>query len=218
MKHGVSTVPRFLVDGPEDAAAVLILAHGAGAPMDSPFLGDVARDLGAAGIRVVRFEFPYMRERRETGRRRPPDREAVLLGEWREVFVEVAGASPAGRPRPLVGGKSLGGRMASMVADELGARGLVCLGYPFHPPGKPDRLRTRHLETLATPALVIQGERDPFGRREEVASYRLSPAIRVHWIAEGDHSYEPPRRAGGGGAANRASAVAAVVEFVRALP
>ena len=198
------------VDGPERALEAVVLAHGAGAPMDSPFLEYVAAGLATRGLRVVRFEFPYMDARRD-GRRPPPDREPVLLDRWRAVIAELGG-------RPLViGGKSLGGRMASLLADEVGARGLVCLGYPFHPPGKPQRLRVAHLESLRTPTLVVQGTRDALGSREEVAGYRLSRSIRVHWIEDGDHSLKPRARSGRSERQNLDEAVDAVAQFVSAL-
>ncbi|MBI2962736.1 MAG: alpha/beta fold hydrolase [Deltaproteobacteria bacterium] len=198
------------IDGPQDGAKI-VLAHGAGAPMDSPFLEHFARALAARGLCVVRFEFPYMRARRE-GRRPPPDREPVLLACWREVI-----AAEGGGGRVVIGGKSLGGRMASRVADEVGARGLVCLGYPFHPPGKPERLRVSHLAGLRTPALILQGTRDPFGNREEVAAYALSAAIRVHWIEDGDHSLKPRASSGRSEPQNLDEAAAAIAAFVGGL-
>jgi predicted alpha/beta-hydrolase family hydrolase len=188
----------------------VVLAHGAGAPMDSPFLEHVAAGLAARGLRVVRFEFPYMHARR-ADRRPPPDREPVLLDRWRAVLAELGG-----RP-PVIGGKSLGGRMASLLADEVGARALVCLGYPFHPPGKPQRLRVAHLESLRTPTLVVQGTRDALGSREEVASYRLSRSIRVHWVGDGDHSLKPRARSGRSERQNLDEAVDAVAQFVGGL-
>lgn len=171
----------FLSDGPEDASATFILAHGAGAPMDSDWMDAVAAGIAATGIRVLRFEFPYMAERRTSGKRRPPDREAVLLETWRRAFAE------ADARRTAIGGKSMGGRMASMVADELGAAGLVCLGYPFHAPGKPEKPRIAHLEHLRTPTLIIQGTADPFGTREDVATYQLSGSITIEWMEGGNH-------------------------------
>jgi predicted alpha/beta-hydrolase family hydrolase len=201
-------VIRFLADGPERARATLVLAHGAGAPMDSPFLAYFAQTLAARGIRVVRFEFPYMAARRE-GRRPPPDREPVLLDCWRQAIAELGGGNGL-----VIGGKSLGGRMASRVADAAGVRGLVCLGYPFHPPGKPESLRVDHLENLATPALFVQGTRDALGSREEVGRYRLSPAIEIRWIEDGDHSLRPRARSGRKEADNLAEAADAVARFV----
>jgi hypothetical protein len=203
----------LLFDGPEDASVTVVLAHGAGAPMNTPFMNTIARGLASDGVRVVRFEFPYMRARRETKRRTgAPDREPVLRDAWKEVVERLGGAR-----RLVIGGKSLGGRIASMVSDEVGARGLVCLGYPFHPPGRPDRLRTKHLETLTTPALIVQGTRDPFGTREEVDGYRLSDSIRIQWIRDGDHSFKPRAAAGRTEAQNLAEAVDAVREFLVAI-
>src|SRR5438309_4485241 len=172
----------FLTDGPDAAEQVYVFAHGAGGAMDTPFMTTVARELGQRGIRVVRFEFPYMAARRTGGKRGAPDREPVLLNAWREVVAELGGG-----PRLFIGGKSMGGRMATLVADELRVRGVVCFGYPFHPPGQPEKLRTAHLETMTTPALIVQGTRDPFGTAEEVAAYRISPTICIEWL-QGQHS------------------------------
>jgi len=181
----------FLTDGPDAAEQVYVFAHGAGGAMDTPFMTTVARELGQRGIRVVRFEFPYMAARRTGGKRGAPDREPVLLNAWREVVAEFGGG-----PRLFIGGKSMGGRMATLVADELQVRGAVVFGYPFHPPGQPNKLRTAHLENLATPMLVLQGERDLFGTRDDVAGYRLSPQIRIEWITDGDHSLKPRAKSG----------------------
>ncbi|KPV40250.1 alpha/beta hydrolase [Thiohalorhabdus denitrificans] len=200
----------YLLDGPESAPLTLALAHGAGAPMDTAFMDAVARSLGERGWRVARFEFPYMVRRREDGKKRPPDRQPVLLDTWRAVIEEL------GPERLVIGGKSMGGRMASLVADEAGVAGLVCLGYPFHPPGKPERTRIDHLGALATPALIVQGTRDPFGKPEEVAGYPLSPAIQVHWTEDGNHDLAPRKRSGRTAEQNLAEAVAAVDAFLRA--
>ncbi len=171
----------FLTDGPPDSTTTLILAHGAGAPMDSEWMNTIAAGVGATGVHVLRFEFPYMAERRTSGKRRPPDRQPTLLATWREAF------AAADASRTLIGGKSMGGRIASMVADELGAAGLVCLGYPFHAPGRPEVPRIAHLEHLATPTLIIQGTADTFGREEEVRTYPLSPSITIEWLEGGNH-------------------------------
>ena len=187
--------PDLLIDGPAEAKATLMLAHGAGAPMDSPFMAAIACGLGQRGWRVVRFEFPYMVQSRVSGQRRAPDRLPRLLESFREQVAQQAGAAPL-----AIGGKSMGGRVASLLVDELahshGVRGCLCLGYPFHPPGKPDQLRTDHLAALATPTLILQGERDSFGKRGEVEGYGLSPNIQLQWIASGDHSFKPTRSSG----------------------
>ena len=203
---------RFLFDGRQDAPLTLVLAHGAGAPMNSPFLNTVARGVAQGGVRVARFEFPYMHARRDGGRRGAPDRGPVLEEAWIEAIAHLGGGE-----RLVVGGKSLGGRIASMVADRAGVRGLVCLGHPFHPPGKPERLRTQHLENLRTPALVVQGTRDAFGSREDVAGYRLSESIRIAWIEDGDHSFKPRASSGRTESQNLAEAIVRVKEFLSAL-
>ena len=204
--------PEFLFDGAPDASLTLVLAHGAGAPMRSAFLAAVARGVAAGGARVARFEFPYMRARRAGGPRGAPDREPVLRESWLSAIAALGGAG-----RLAIGGKSLGGRIASMVADEAGVLGLVCLGYPFHPPGRPERLRTKHLEALRTPALIVQGTRDPFGSREDVAGYSLSPSIRIAWIEGGDHSFKPRSSSGRTETETLAEAVARVREFLAGL-
>ncbi|HUJ14986.1 MAG TPA: alpha/beta fold hydrolase [Thermoanaerobaculia bacterium] len=169
---------EFVIDGPKDAKRSYVFAHGAGGPMRSAFMAEVARGIAAAGIRVIRFEFRYMAEKRKR-----PDPQPVLLDSFRAVVREI------GKPERLViGGKSMGGRMASMVADELGVAGLLIFGYPFHPPGRPEKPRTAHLERLRTPALIVQGTRDAFGTPADVKSYKLSSTISIEWIDGGDHS------------------------------
>lgn len=213
---------HWLSNGPLDAAAILVLAHGAGAAMDSPFMETLAEGVGAAGVRVVRFEFPYMLRKRldPEASRRPPDRQAVLEATWEGVVATLRQQAP--QCRLFIGGKSMGGRIASMLADELHTaghiEGLVCLGYPFHPPGRPERLRTAHLEPLTTPALIVQGSRDPFGGAEEVPRYPLSKSIRLEWMADGDHSLKPRKSSGRTEADNLAQAVTAVVAFVQEHP
>ncbi|MCS4504587.1 hypothetical protein KBTX_01777 [wastewater metagenome] len=205
---------EWLIDGPGGAAVTVVLAHGAGAAMDTPFMTHIAGGLAAAGHRVVRFEFPYMARRREDGKRRGPDRQETLLGCYREVVAAVRERWPG---TVAIGGKSMGGRMASLVADELGARGLLVLGYPFHPPGRPERPRVAHLAALSTPALILQGERDPFGRPDEVAAYELASTIAVTWVPDGDHSFKPRKRSGETEAGNLDRAVAASAAFLARL-
>lgn len=199
----------YLIDGLPGASHTYVFAHGAGGAMDAPFMNTIARGVAANGIRVVRFEFPYMAARRRGGKRGAPDREPVLTNTWREVIAECRVG------KLFIGGKSMGGRMASLVADECHVDGLICLGYPFHPPGKPDRLRTAHLRDLETPALIIQGTRDPFGTPEEVGGYELSPKIRVEWLTDGDHSLRPRASAGVTERTNLDRAVRLVTEFVQ---
>ena len=208
---------ELLFDGPAGARHTLVFAHGAGAPMDAPWMMDITARLAVAGLRVVRFEFPYMRERRASGQRRVPNPPKVLMSSWAHAIEhaidDLDAADGQGRRRLLIGGKSMGGRIASMIADEAGGGGLVCLGYPFHPPGRPEKLRTTHLTDLRTPTLILQGTRDPFGRPEEVAEYTLSDAIRVHWLEDGDHSLKPRVKSGRTLEQNLAEAVEQITSF-----
>jgi len=194
------------------ASATLILAHGAGAPMDSDWMNDMAGRLAGLGVNVLRFEFPYMAQRRVDGVKRPPNPAPKLLDCWREVFAlvrrHVAGVL-------AVGGKSMGGRMASLVADELGVDALVCLGYPFYAVGKPEKPRVEHLASLRTRALVVQGERDALGNREVVEGYSLAPGIEVFWLVAGDHDLKPLKVSGFTHEQHLASAAQKVSEFLK---
>lgn len=208
----------FLFDGPKGADITFILAHGAGAPMDSPFMDAFAQGLGERGIAVARFEFPYMVSRRATGKRRPPDRQPILLQTWREVIARLREDNVDGRL--AIGGKSMGGRMASLLAVEADApdiQALVCLGYPFHPAGKPERLRTEHLMDLALPSLFVQGERDTLGNRSEVEGYALSNTIEFHWCPDGDHSLVPRKRSGFTQDGNWSAAMDVTAEFLNSV-
>ena len=201
----------LLHDGPHDALATLVLAHGAGTPMDHPFLEAVAQGLAAAGVHVVRFEFPYMAERRASGRRRPPNPMPTLESCLREVLAQV--------PGPVVlGGKSMGGRVAVRLAGEPRVRGVLVLGYPFHPPGRPERLRLEPLADPPVPVFILQGDRDPFGTRDQVAAYALGPRVSLGWLPDGEHSFKPRKRSGHTEAGNLASAVAQAAAFLAALP
>ncbi|KAA0948131.1 MULTISPECIES: alpha/beta family hydrolase [unclassified Pseudomonas] len=171
----------------------LIFAHGAGAPMDSSFMNNMAARLSGRGVNVLRFEFPYMAQRRLDGGRRPPNPAPKLLESWREVYALVRRHVTG---RLAIGGKSMGGRMASMLADEVGADGLVCLGYPFYAVGKPQKPRIEHLSGLKTHTLIVQGERDALGNRQAVEGYALSPNIEVMWLVAGDHDLKPLKASG----------------------
>ncbi len=184
--------------------------------MTSPFLETMSKLLTGDSLAVTRFEFEYMASRRESMSRRPPPKAEKLMPEYVCLLRDIAKERSLGQ-RLIIGGKSLGGRVASMIADEAYAAGtisgLVCLGYPFHPPGKPDQLRTAHLKELICPALIVQGVRDPFGNIDEAAHYELSPQIAFHWVDDGDHDLAPRRASGSTQSDNLAGAARAVAAF-----
>jgi uncharacterized protein len=210
----------LLRTGQADAPVRFLCAHGAGAGMESPFLKTFAQLLAERGLAVLRFEFAYMAARRSGGTRKPPPKAERLMDEYRAAVAAVGSGAPL-----VIGGKSMGGRVASLVADELHAAGriagLTCLGYPFHPPGRPDQLRTAHLQALACPALIVQGERDPFGNRAEVEALleakALAPAIRFNWVGDGDHDLGPRGGSGFTRKGNLAAAADAVAAWCQTL-
>ena len=157
--------------------------------MDSASMTAFAGILAGSGFRVARFEFSYMASRRTEGGRKPPPRADKLVPEY------IAAVDALETGQIVIGGKSMGGRVASMVADNLYTSnrviGLLCLGYPFHPPAKPHQLRTTHLTDLRTPTLIVQGTRDAFGTREEVSTYNLSNNIEILWLEDGNHDLKP---------------------------
>ncbi|NEJ92505.1 alpha/beta hydrolase family protein [Rhizobium ruizarguesonis] len=198
---------RFLLQGPQDARFTILLAHGAGAPMDSASMTAAANALASVGFRVARFEFAYMAARRTLEGRKPPPRAETLNPEYEAAIAELGASGPL-----IIGGKSMGGRVASMIADDLHRRGkivgLICLGYPFHPPGQPEKLRTGHLTGLTTPALICQGTRDEFGTRDEVPGYDLSDRIEILWLEDGDHDLKPRKTISGFSSADHLATMA----------
>ena len=201
----------FLFTGPQDAATTLLLAHGSGAPMDSPAMNAAASALAAEGLRIARFEFAYMAARRSEDSRRPPPKAETLIPEFEAAVAALGAKGPL-----VIGGKSMGGRVASMAADRLHgkgrAAGLLCLGYPFHPPEKPAQLRTAHLMTLETPTLICQGTRDPFGTVAEVPGYGLPERIEILWLEDGDHDLKPRKSISGFSAADHLATMAKAVK------
>ncbi len=208
---------EFLNLSPEAASATILFAHGAGAPMDSPAMTAITDALVEQGLRVVRFEFSYMAARRTESTRKPPPRAEKLNSEFLAAIEALQAKGPL-----IIGGKSMGGRVASMIADELfdadRIAGLLCVGYPFHPIGKPEKLRTEHLKHLQTPTLICQGARDQFGSKGEVSHYELSSAIQMSWFDDGDHDLKPRKRVSGFTHADHiASMGAAVSKWVKGL-
>ena len=187
----IETLMELIFDGPENGP-LFVFSHGAGAPLTSDFMHKVSNGLAHQGIRVARFNFNYMQQRVDTGSRRPPERAPKLIEQFLQVINEL--------DQPMViGGKSMGGRMASLVmAEHLlpQVKGVACLGYPFHPQGKPDKLRIEHLGQVKVPLAIIQGTRDKLGSQEEVATYGLPNTLQWHWLEDGDHDLKPRVKSG----------------------
>ncbi|MGF1775491.1 alpha/beta family hydrolase [Vibrio nomapromontoriensis] len=202
---------NLIFDGPE-GAPIFLFAHGAGAGMDHEFMHDIASRLAAKEIRVVRFNFPYMIKRAEDGKKRPPDRAPKLLAAMTEVIEYIAGDSQI-----VIGGKSMGGRMASLLSEHDNVRAVACLGFPFHPPGKPEKYKGEQLASIAKPCLILQGERDTFGKREEFDAFEFSNEVSVTFIPDGDHSLKPRKSSGFTETQNRQMAVDRLALFVKGI-
>ena len=176
------------------ARTLMVLAHGAGAGQRHPFMVTIARGLAERGIDVVTFDFPYMREKR-----RAPDKAPVLETAFREAVAD-AQATVGATHRLFIGGKSMGGRIATHVAAQGldGLQGVIALGYPLHPPGKPEQLRMAHLPAIRVPVLIVQGERDAFGAPAELRPIveQMPGPVSLHVVAHGDHSLAVPKAAG----------------------
>ena len=196
-------------DGPEDARLMVVLAHGAGAGMDSDFMREMAHALGADGFRVCRFNFVY-----SEFDKRAPDRQNVL----EETYSAVVESLRDRADTLVVGGKSLGGRIASMIAAQgAPVDGLVLLGYPLHPPGRPERIRKDHLPKIQVPMLFVEGTRDPFcplPTLEEVRA-KLTAPNEVYVIDDGDHSFKVRKSSGRSTADAWAEAARAVTDWLR---
>lgn len=212
---------NFIVEYAKSPKAVVFLAHGAGAGMHSEFMADMANRLSHKGMSVVRFNFEYMDKIASEGRKRPPDRAAKLLDKYAAVVEHVLNQENDLQNLPVViGGKSMGGRMATLIASEsrlAQLTGVIVFGYPFHPPGKPEKLRVEHLKALTTPLLILQGERDTFGKIEEVKGYALSEKVTLHFLTDGDHSLKPRKASGISYIDNLELAASYCDEFVTAL-
>lgn len=190
---------------PPPAKAILFLAHGAGADMDHSFIEEVTQLLVKKNIEVVRFNFPFMEKRKLDGKRRPPDRMPKLLLHYLAVLKNYTTELPV-----FIAGKSMGGRVAAtlMSADESNTEGdnaaelvnqisgVICLGYPFHPPKKLDKLRLAPLQHALLPVNVIQGDRDALGSYDDIQEYSLPSLVEVSYLADGDHDFKPRVKSG----------------------
>ena len=178
-----------IINTPSDPVATLLLAHGSGAGIATPFMTALAEGISTFGITVIRFEFPYMTKARTLGKKQAPNSNAILEKTYRTQIQSVLDHQPL-----FIGGKSMGGRIASQIADVHPVNGCICLGYPFHPPGNPSKLRTAHLQQIRTPVCILQGTRDPFGTKTEILEYPLSPNIQLHFLEYGNHSFETRKK------------------------
>ncbi|HIF9457925.1 TPA: alpha/beta family hydrolase [Photobacterium damselae] len=213
---------EYLICGPEssDAVATFLFAHGAGAGMDHEFMTEMATELAKYRIQVIRFNFPYMVKRAEDGKKRPPDRQPKLLHDFKQHIDAVDNG------KLVIGGKSMGGRMASLMVTDTTTqaanianccdivKGVACLGFPFHPPGKPDNFRGDHFANMQTPTLILQGERDTFGTRPEVEAMVFSSHVSIQYLPDGDHSFKPRKASGYTLQQNMAQAANGLAQFI----
>jgi predicted alpha/beta-hydrolase family hydrolase len=197
----------------------VLLAHGAGADMNAAALTTVADALADAGVPSLRFDFPYRR-----AGRRAPDRPPVLEAAVRAAAADLARRADLPAVRLVLGGRSMGGRICSLVAadgaEPLPALGLALLGYPLHPPGKPETLRVEHFKRLTMPVLFASGTRDAFGTPAELKRHakKVKGPVTFHWVETGDHGFKPLKASGLTVDAALAGVAEAVVRFVRSLP
>lgn len=208
---------EFLWTKPSSTAiGTLLLAHGAGASMDSSFMNRFAEAAARHGIQAVRFEFPYMAARREGGKKAPPPRAELLIADYERAVARLL--DKVDDPI-LIGGKSMGGRVAAIYGGEENlpdrVAGVTCLGYPFHPTGKPDEWRLAPLQNCRLPVLILQGDRDPFGSREEVEAQNLPETVEITWLEDGNHDFGPRGRSPATWNGNIDNAAAAVAAFAR---
>ncbi|EDM68981.1 hypothetical protein PE36_20290 [Moritella sp. PE36] len=207
---------ELIYNGPVDGP-LFVFAHGAGAPASADFMETIAKGLALQGIRVARFNFPYMQQRVDNGTRRPPERAPKLIAQYQQLIASI--------DQPMViGGKSMGGRMASLVAsdpttDELSVnskiKGIACLGFPFHPANKPETLRTEHFPLIKQAVFIAQGERDKLGSKEDVASYGLPDNIEWLWLEDGDHDLKPRVKSGFTHQAHLQKTIISMAEFIK---
>ncbi len=184
---------NILINGPKEAKNILLLAHGAGAPMDSMFMDAISNGLNNNGIITLRFEFPYMQKRR-SGKNTFPDKLDVLCDFYKKIYFNIKKINPD--KNIWLGGKSMGGRVATLISRSLDIKGVVVFGYPFHPINKLDKLRIENLQLSGPPTLIIQGTRDKFGTITEVKKYKIHKNNTILWIKDGDHSYNTLKKSG----------------------
>ena len=177
---------NILINGPKEAKNILLLAHGAGAPMDSVFMNTISGGLNKNGIITIRFEFPYMAKKR-LGKNTFPDKFDELCTFYNKIYLNIKKINP--NKNIWLGGKSMGGRVSTVISRSLDIKGVIVFGYPFHPINKLDKIRLESLKLSGPPILIIQGTRDKFGTIAEVKKYKIHKNNTICWIKDGDHSY-----------------------------
>jgi predicted alpha/beta-hydrolase family hydrolase len=212
----ISTIENT-VDNP---IAQIVFAHGAGADMHHEFMVQVSALLNKENINVLRFNFPYMDKRIELGKRYPPDRMPKLIACYKRVINDLTVSDSHQALLPLfIGGKSMGSRVAATIAgdDDIAMliHGVFCLGYPFHPTKKPDKLRLEPLQNTQKSVLILQGDRDTLGSQTEIEQYEVSPLCHTVFLPDGDHSLKPRVKSGHTYQQHIETAVSAIVKFIR---
>ena len=196
----------------DNAKAVFVFAHGAGAGKDHAFMQELSALLLAKQISVVRFNFPYMCKREEDGKRRPPDRFPALLAHYQQVLTELKTSLPV-----FIGGKSMGSRVAATLLAEpqvIDIKGGICIGYPFHPQKKPENLRLTPLQATQRPVLICQGDRDALGNKDEISSYQLADFCQVVYLPDGDHDLKPRVKSGFSHQQHKITTAKVIQEFI----
>lgn len=213
-----SEMDSYIQNNVENPIAQVIFAHGAGADMHHEFMAQITRLFNKSHINVIRFNFPYMDKRIAIGKRYPPDRMPKLLDCYEKVINDVVEHNRAALPL-FIGGKSMGSRVAVTLAgdDEVSKaiQGVFCLGYPFHPPKKPEKLRLEPLQNTRKATLIVQGERDTLGSQIDTVNYEISALCEYLFLPDGDHSLKPRVKSGFTQQQHMESAVHAIVKFIQ---
>ena len=200
---------------------LFLLAHGAGAGIGSDFMTSIAHKLNDAGLETIPFDFPYMKIMNQTGKRRPPDRMPKLIESFQQELMHYQIKYPG--KEIIIGGKSMGGRVASLLAAQLednrnsSISACICLGFPFHPPKKLEKYRGEHLQKLKTSTLILQGERDTMGSKQEMETYNLARSINVAYMPDGDHSFKPRVSSGHTLEGNISMSSDSIINFINSL-
>ncbi|MEW6992437.1 alpha/beta family hydrolase [Colwelliaceae bacterium 6441] len=203
----VSTIENYV----PNASALVIFAHGAGADKSSAFMNEISRLLNDENINVLRFNFNYMDKRLADQKRYPPERMPKLIACFESVLDTIDSQLPI-----FLAGKSMGGRVAATMAENSldNVKGVMCLGYPFHPQKQPEKLRLAPLQQTTLPVLIIQGERDALGSKKEISAYEISGLCQITFLADGDHNLKPRVKSGYNHQQHLQSAVNAMTGFI----